>query len=108
MTSFFPTTQEGVEALNAIVPNYHLHGSQNTAKEVEEELAKHMESIKVSNIGENVWHGFSKWLDQIGYNNQWQKIWGALYEKGLIDYVVYQANAPKISMSEKENFKFSL
>lgn len=108
MASFFPTTQEGVEALNAIVPNYHLHGSQNTVKEVEEELAKHMESVKISNIGENVWHGFSKWLDQVGYNNQWQKIWGALYEKGLIDYVVYQANAPKIRMSEKENFKFSL
>lgn len=108
MTSFFPTTQEGIEALNAIVPNYHIHGSQNTIKEVEEELAKRMENVKVNSIGENVWYGFSKWLDQIGYHNQWSKIWSALYERGLIDYVVYQAKAPEIGMSEKSDFKFPL
>ena len=95
MTSFFPTTTEGVDALNAIVPDYHIHGSQNTVGDVEKELAKCMKKVKVSSIGKNVWFGFSKWLDQIGYQNQWSKIWCALYEKGLIDYMVYQAEFPR-------------
>ncbi len=101
MTSFFPTTQEGVRALNAIVPDYHIHGSQNTVEEVEKEFSKHMDKVKVTSIGENVWEGFSKWLDQIGYNRQWSKIWPALYEKGLIDYVVYQAEAPHLAPASK-------
>lgn len=97
-TSFFPTLKEGVDALNAIVPGYHIHGSQNTVDDVVEKLSKHMENVKVSSIGENVWRGFSKWLDQIGYHNQWSKIWEALYKKGLIDYMVFEGNseAPKV------------
>ncbi len=33
VTSFFPTNQEGVNVLNAIVPDYHIHGSQNTIEQ---------------------------------------------------------------------------
>ena len=95
ITSFFPKNKEGIEALNAIVPDYHIHGSQNTIEEVYKELSNYMENVKISSIGENVWHGFSRWLDQIGYQNQWSKIWCALYDKGLIDYVVYEATTPK-------------
>ena len=36
MTSFFPTSVEGKKALNAIVPDYHIHGSQHTVEEVQE------------------------------------------------------------------------
>ena len=106
ITSFFPTTKEGVSALNAIVPNYHIHGSQNTIKDVEKKLTKCLENVKVNSIGKNVWYGFSKWLDQIGYQNQWSKIWCALYEKGLIDYMVYQAQAPKAIASQQPDANF--
>jgi ubiquinone/menaquinone biosynthesis C-methylase UbiE len=95
MTSFFPKSKEGVDALNAIVPDYHVHGSQRTINEVENEFKKQMVNVKVNSIGKNVWNGFSRWLDQIGYCNQWSKIWPHLYEKNLIDYVIYQAEAPK-------------
>ncbi len=95
MTSFFPTNQSGKEALNAIVPDYHIHGSQHTIIDVQSQLLEFMENVKVKSIGENVWDGFSKWLDQIGYADQWSKIWPALYNKGLIDYVVYEATHPK-------------
>lgn len=98
VTSFFPCSQEGVDALNAIIPNYHIHGSQNTIPTIQTELAKRMKNVKVTSIGKNVWHGFSKWLDQIGYQHQWSKIWCALYEKGLIDYVVYEATQPGLSV----------
>ena len=102
MTSFFPTTQEGIDALTAIVPNYHIHGSRNTVSDVQDALLNYMEDVRVSSIGENVWHGFSKWLDQIGYHHQWSKIWCALYEKRLIDYVVYQATASKEKLDFRE------
>lgn len=95
LTSFFPANSEGVEALNAIVPDYHVMGSQCTIGEVQRALEHHMEAVKVRTIGKNVWYGFSKWLDQIGYQHQWSKIWCALYEKGLIDYVIYEAITPK-------------
>jgi MPBQ/MSBQ methyltransferase len=95
MTSFFPKSKEGVRALNAIVPDYHIHGSQSTVDEVKEKISAHMGNVKITSIGENVWHGFSKWLDQIGYESQWSKIWPALYKKDLVDYVIYQADAPK-------------
>lgn len=104
MTSFFPTSQEGVSALNAIVPDYHIHGSQNTISDVQKELAGCMENVRVTSIGKNVWYGFSKWLDQIGYQNQWSKVWCALYEKGLIDYMVYEAETPKAVASQKRDF----
>lgn len=96
VTSFFPTIKEGVDVLNAIVPEYHIHGSQHTVDEMKNELAKYMDSVKVTSIGKNVWHGFSRWLDQIGYEQQWSKIWSTLYDKGLLDYVVYEATAPKL------------
>ncbi len=99
-TSFFPTNDEGVEALNAIIPNYHIHGSQNTIKDIKMELSEHMENVKIKSIGENVWYGLSRWLDQIGYHNQWSKIWCALYEKKLIDYVVYEATSPIMDIQE--------
>ncbi|MFT3742432.1 MAG: class I SAM-dependent methyltransferase [Gammaproteobacteria bacterium] len=104
MTSFFPANKEGVEALNAIIPDYHVHGSQHTIDEIQGKLATNMEGVKVKSIGENVWDGFAKWLDQIGYQHQWTKIWGALYEKGLIDYVIYEAEAPKESLQLKSGF----
>ena len=94
VTSFFPTNQEGVDALNAIVPDYHIHGSQNTVEDVKKALAEHMTNVQVRSIGKNVWYGFSTWLDQIGYQHQWSKIWCALYEKGLIDYVIYESEVP--------------
>jgi MPBQ/MSBQ methyltransferase len=94
MTSFFPKTQEGVEVLNAIIPNYPIHGSQYTVDAIEMELCKYFKQVKVFSIGEHVWGGFSQWLDQIGYQKQWSKIWGILYEKGLLDYVVYEARLP--------------
>jgi cyclopropane fatty-acyl-phospholipid synthase-like methyltransferase len=93
-TSFFPATQEGLKVLDTILPDYHIHGSKNTIAEVEKKLSAHMECVTVSSIGKNVWDGFSKWLDQIGYQNQWSKIWYHLYKKKLIDYVIYQAKAP--------------
>lgn len=106
ITSFFPTNKEGVEALNAIIPNYHIHGSQNTIMDIKKEISENMENVKVKSIGKNVWHGLSKWLDQIGYHNQWSKIWGALYEKNLIDYVIYEATSPIVndqSLEPKNN-----
>ncbi len=105
VTSFFPTSQEGIEALNAIVPDYHVMGSQYTIDEVKKEFSKYMERVRVKSIGQNVWYGFSKWLDQIGYHSQWSKIWCALYEKGLIDYVIYEAEAPlRSNRPQQENF----
>ena len=95
MTSFFPTNKDGVQALNAIVPDYHIHGSQHTIEEVQKQLLEFMGNVEVKSIGENVWNGFSKWLDQLGYSHQWSKIWPALYDKGLVDYVVYHATQPK-------------
>lgn len=95
MTSFFPTSSEGVDAIEAIVPDYHVHGSKNTTEDVQKNLSMHMESVNMTSIGKNVWHGFSKWLDQIGFQTQWSKIWYYLYEKNLIDYVIYQATAPE-------------
>lgn len=100
ITSFFPKSKEGVETLNAIIPDYHIHGSQNTIPDIENNLSAYLEKVKVTSIGENVWHGFSKWLDQIGYQDQWSKIWCALYEKKLIDYVIYEATCPNLKFSE--------
>jgi MPBQ/MSBQ methyltransferase len=93
MTSFFPKTQEGVDVLNAIIPNYSIHGSQYTITEIQEELCKYFKQVKIVSIGEQVWSGFARWLDHIGYQKQWSKLWGILYEKGLLDYVIYQAIA---------------
>lgn len=105
MTSFFPKNKEGVEAVNAIIPDYYIHGSQYTIDEVKKEIFDHMHTVKVTSIGENVWHGFSKWLDQIGFNNQWSKIWPALYDKHLIDYVIYEAEAPrKLEILESDSY----
>lgn len=101
VTSFFPTNDEGVEALNAIVPDYHIHGSQHTVNEVKLAFENHMENVQVRSVGSNVWHGFSRWLDQLGYHHQWSKIWCALYEKGLIDYVIYESQAPCNNLQHK-------
>lgn len=95
VTSFFPASKEGLDALNAIVPDYETHGSQRTVEEVKKEFSRHMENVEARSIGENVWEGLSRWLDQIGYQRQWTKIWPALYKKGLIDYMVYEGRAPK-------------
>ncbi len=89
MTSFFPKNKEGIDALNRIVPDYQIHGSQVTVDEIAKVLSQQLKNVEVTSIGENVWDGFSKWLDQIGYHDQWSKIWPALYDRGLIDYVVY-------------------
>lgn len=107
ITSFFPRNKEGKNALNAIIPDYHIHGSQHTIAAIQKEFEKYMENVKVASIGQNVWQGFSKWLDQIGYQHQWSKIWCALYEKGLIDYVIYQGVKPTLetssSLQQKRN-----
>lgn len=104
VTSFFPTNAEGIDALNAIVPDYHIHGSQNTVEDVKQAFSEHMNNVQVRSIGENVWYGFSAWLDQIGYQTQWSKIWCELYEKGLMDYVIYEAEAPaKQYSAQQEN-----
>lgn len=104
VTSFFPTNSEGVEALNAIVPDYHIHGSQHTVNQVKLAFEDHMENVNVRSIGRNVWHGFSGWLDQIGCHHQWSKIWCILYEKGLIDYVIYESQAPCENLQHRTNY----
>ncbi len=96
LASFFPKNKEGLNILNAVVPDYHIHGSQYTTEEVHEELSAYMRKVKISSIGENVWHGFSRWLDRIGYQNQWSKIWLDLYTKGFIDYVIFEAIASEV------------
>jgi ubiquinone/menaquinone biosynthesis C-methylase UbiE len=52
------------------------------------------ENIKCQSIGNNVWHGFNKWISQTEYKDTWDKNWIKGYHDEVLDYFVIEANKP--------------
>lgn len=110
-TTFFAAHAEGRAAVRALIPDYATHCNDLLVGEVTETLIENLRAVQVKSIGRKVWPGLEKWLNQIGFQNQWTVLWPALYKAGFIDYFVFQAEAPRCDdtdvLEESQNFESS-
>lgn len=97
-TTFYATSEEGKAALQALIPDATTHCSQLTKNEVESILSQYLTNVTMKSIGNDVYPGLEKWLRQIGYERQWTMLWPRLYKEGYIDYFVFEATAPELTL----------
>lgn len=53
------------------------------------------DSIQVERIGEKVWEGFDRWMEQNGRSETWGRNWRKAYQSQLLDYFTLSAEIPK-------------
>ncbi len=50
--------------------------------------------VAAENIGEHVWPGLDKWIEQGGVRNDWDRNWVKVVARGLADYYLVTARRP--------------
>lgn len=96
IASFFATPTSILSELPSLIPTItkgidKIHPIEEVVRKVESIGFK---QVNLASIGENVWHGFDKWITQTKYMNTWNRNWLKAYNDNLIDYYIIHAIKP--------------
>jgi cyclopropane fatty-acyl-phospholipid synthase-like methyltransferase len=94
ITTFFSTSSASLDELKTLIPTIRddidkvvpIEDVVNTLKQVGFKVVSHR------SIGEEVWHGFDKWIAQGEMRSTWNTNWLVAYNKGLVDYYIITAS----------------
>jgi ubiquinone/menaquinone biosynthesis C-methylase UbiE len=93
IASFFASNENSISALKSMIET--IPGGLDAAIPIEYFrdllLGAGFKAVRVDPIGQNVWHGWDKWISQTEFKNTWNRNWYKSYKKKLLDYFLIVA-----------------